>query len=205
MGKFIDLTGQKFGRLTVIERRPNRGKSTMWRCACSCGSEKIVASGHLHSGHTKSCGCADLDRKTKHGLSRDPLHKTWRAMIDRCTNSKSQFFQHYGGRGISVCSQWFSFDVFKKDVEQGYQPGLQLDRINNNGNYEPQNVRWATRTTNVRNSRATKLNEQDAGAIKSLLNMGQRQNRIAQMFDVSEAAIKKINDKKTWKEVCPLW
>lgn len=153
---FQDLTGQTFGRLTVIEHAENHGKQTMWRCKCGCGVEKIVSAGALKSGNTQSCGCLAREKVTKHGMYHNSVYKIWRGMLDRCENENSTFYDSYGGRGIKVCARWHDINNFYADVSilpHFNEPGYSLDRIDNNGDYCPENVRWADKKTQNRNTR----------------------------------------------------
>lgn len=154
-GHVKDLKGEKFGRLLVLsyagisEKRP----LSLWKCICDCGNETTLPGVRLSSGHTKSCGC--LKSKT-HGLSGTKIYEVWRAMKARCLNKNNKFYSSYGGRGISVCNEWLSFDNFYSDM--GDKPkGKSLDRIDNDGDYTPENCRWATCRQQQWNTRATRM------------------------------------------------
>ena len=152
----IDLTGQKFGKLLVIRRdgsAPNGGsKAPMWLTRCDCGQEKRMNGSNLRRGVSKSCGCT----LKKHGMFGTPEYRIWDSMVRRCHNPKHQAFKDYGGRGITVCASWRKFENFFQDMGRA-PPGMWLDRINNNGNYEPGNCRWATPTQQGRNKRTNRL------------------------------------------------
>lgn len=150
----IDITGQRFGRLVVlgpVER--NKHKQVIWRCQCDCGAETVVAGYHLRYGDTVSCGCARTDAtrdtKTTHGLGGDRLYSVWSNIKSRCYNTSARDFQHYGGRGISMCDEWRddvrAFYDYVTALPRYNEPGMTLDRIDNDSHYEPGNVRWATR------------------------------------------------------------
>lgn len=155
--KARDLTGMRFGRLVVTELAPSMvvsGRSRRhWRCSCDCGEVVTVIALALISGGTKSCGCFRLDRITTHGMTGTPEYRSWRSMLQRCMNVSSNRYMNYGGRGISVCDRWMDFANFFSDM--GSRPSLDysLDRIDNDGNYEPGNCRWATRSEQQRNKR----------------------------------------------------
>ncbi len=149
-----DLTGQRFERLEVLGYAgTNQHRAALWLCRCTgpdCGGREITVPGNsLSKGNTRSCGClsreSTADRSRIHGLHGHPLYKVWQGMITRCHSPNHKAFARYGARGITVCPRWRgSFEAFYQDVSDGYAPGLQLDRIDNDGNYEPGNVRWAT-------------------------------------------------------------
>lgn len=223
MGKFIDLTGQKFGKLLVLERAENRiqpsgQKKTQWLCKCECGKNIVVAMTHLKSGHTKSCGCAnrlpDLtgmkfgrltatkqvnvgkkltyhcicdcgnttnvtpdklysghtkscgcynleslkNRSTTHGKSKTRLYMIWFKMKARCRNPKIPTYKWYGGKGVSVCDEWQEFQPFYDwSMANGYTEKLTIDRIDVNGNYEPSNCRWVDMKTQMNNTTSNVL------------------------------------------------
>lgn len=159
-----NLTGKTFERLTVIGLSEKRAKNggCYWVCKCRCGSERLIRGDCLKSGRLKSCGCYLAEtRKTlhiKHGYAISdnvhPLYRVWQSMRERCFNHKARFFHNYGGRGITVCERWKeSFENFLEDMGSAWKRGLQIDRIHNDGNYEPLNCRWSTRREQNRNKR----------------------------------------------------
>ena len=161
MGKFIDLTGQKFGRLTVIERADNTKQGqAKWLCQCDCGRKTVVMGKSLRNGNTKSCGCLQKEtigyKRTIHGQTNTRFYRIWCGMKSRCYNKKNPHFHLYGGRGIKVCNEWLKdFQTFYDwAIANGYADNLTLDRINVNGNYEPSNCRWITRKEQNNNKRA---------------------------------------------------
>lgn len=152
MARFKDLTGQTFGRLTAIQYVDTHKEHARWLCHCSCGGTAIVPAYALKRGNTKSCGCIHRETCTKHGMFGTPTYNSWVSMIQRCLNSNYPGFANYGGRGVSVCESWREFENFIADM--GERPdGTSIDRIDVNGNYEPGNCRWATRSVQSSNQR----------------------------------------------------
>lgn len=162
--KAIDLTGQKYGKLTVVKRLKSKpypcgGSSTVYLCKCECGNEITALAGNLKRGHTTSCGCVQSEARkkvhTKHGASNHRLYNTWTNMKQRCYNPNSRDYKNYGERGISICEEWKNdFQAFYSwAMANGYKDNLTIDRIDVNGNYEPSNCRWVTMLVQRHNRR----------------------------------------------------
>ena len=176
-GQFVkmreDITGQKFNRLTALNfSHKDKNRKTYWVFECECGNIKVLRTDQVKNGNTKSCGCLKKELEPKQlnrngseptkydskGLSEHPLYSKWIGIKDRCYNVHSNRYKNYGGRGIKICNEWlYSFHAFYDwSIENGWQNGLEIDRINNNGNYEPSNCRYITRKENCNNRSTTR-------------------------------------------------
>lgn len=166
----VDLTGLVFGRLTVVKFFKTKNKVRYWECECSCGSISFVSRTHLLSGKTKSCGCLLKEKHSeernnkkpiKHGHSRvgkiTRAYRTWRNMIQRCANNNNPFYKYYGEKGVRVCNRWMDFNAFLED-NPNISVGVEMDRIDVEGDYEPSNVRFVTHKQNMNNLRCHKTN-----------------------------------------------
>lgn len=163
-----DLTGEKFGRLTVLRRAPNKvGKDgrrrVQWVCQCECRNEVTVLGDNLKGGKSNSCGClskeANRNNFSTHGETHTKLYGVWCAIKRRCNNPNAAYYDSYGGRGICVCSDWSqSYETFRDwAIASGYCEGLTIDRIDVNGNYEPSNCRWVGSDVQANNRRSNRL------------------------------------------------
>lgn len=166
MSALIDLKGKRFGRLVVVERATNiASRETRWLCRCDCTTEITVQAGNLKSGNTCSCGCLKRDVFTTHGESHTPEHRAYWSMLDRTCNPRHHAWKNYGGRNIRTCWAWLSIDGYQLFLANvGRRPSRQhsLDRWpNNDGNYEPGNVRWATKSEQNKNQRPRKSKVRD--------------------------------------------
>lgn len=167
MGKKLNLIGERFERLLVVDVAPNRGAKTYWLCKCDCGNLKEVATDSLRKGEIKSCGCYAQDffkEKKAHSVRGTRLYCCWQGIKRRCLNPNSKAYKWYGARGITMCTEWVnSFPAFRDwAYANGYAENLEIDRIDNDGNYTPDNCRWVTHKVNCNNRIRKKGGAEDA-------------------------------------------
>jgi hypothetical protein len=160
----MTTNGDRFGRWAVVGRAPTKKTAggyakVYWHCVCDCGAEGDVQAQHLKSGRSKSCGCLKSELAAKqsyrHGGRDSRLYEAWTQMLQRCSNANHKSYKNYGGRGINVCDRWLDFALFRADVESSYSDGLLLDRVDNDGPYDPGNWKWSTPKESARNLRKT--------------------------------------------------
>jgi hypothetical protein len=160
------LAGKRFGRLTVVSFHSRAQKAYLWLCRCDCGNEHVVRTDHLNAGRIQSCGCFQAEHRRlgsiTHGdtIARKitPEYRSWCGLIERCTNPNNRKYPIYGGRGITVCDEWRnSYAAFLSDMGRKPHSKMSIDRIDVNGNYEPNNCRWATAYQQTHNRRCSRV------------------------------------------------
>ena len=199
------MIGKVFSRLIVLSLfGTNKHRQRVWNCLCECGTITQVATLSLNNGNTQSCGCLGRDstseRFTIHGLSHSRLYQIWNGMVKRCYNSKSESYQHYGLRGIIICDAWRDdfLAFYNWALVNGYRDDLTIDRIDVNGNYEPNNCRWATYDEQAHNRRNAVLTEDDVRAIRKDARV---LREIAADYGIACNTVSNIKNRNRWKDV----
>jgi len=201
---------ERYGRLKVVAvGQTISGYKYYAICRCVCGSDpKPVRFDSLKSGAIQSCGCLQEERNSTHNLTVSPHYNRWRHMMDRCYKPSDKRYHNYGGRGIKVCKEWHNVEAFIGQLPEGYFPGVEIDRIDNDGNYEPGNVQWSTKKENCNNRSSTKLITFD-GETKSIqewatekgINYGTLHDRLYRGWSIEDALSQPTNPKSnliTW-------
>ena len=210
----LNVTGLQFTRLRAVARAgSNVSRQSLWLCECSCGASHTVMRASLVSGASRSCGCLQKEvasasgklRKTHGHTARGnptPEYRAWQHMKDRCYNESCQDFKYHGGRGISVCEEWRnSFEQFYADMGPRPSPELTLEREDNDGNYEPNNCVWATRTAQSRNRRFVVMNPELASDLRMATQRGESMCSWARSHSISYGTASCAERGITWKEV----
>lgn len=204
--RMIDLSGMKFGMLTVVGRSEQTGarKQIKWDCVCECGRQHTVDGMALKSGDSKSCGCltrspAFVTKAKTHGLSKSRLYRIYRHMRNRCANALVESYPLYGGRGISVCDEWMTFEPFRDwAYANGYADSLSIDRKDNDLGYFPENCQWSTNDEQARNKRNSVGSVALALEIRRLRSLGVRPSVIAAEYGISRTAVTEMATGKTY-------
>jgi len=193
--------GDTYHHLTVIRELPERkGRQIYYECQCECGNIISVRGSNLRNGNTKSCGCFKIqqliERSTVHsgaGRRKEPLYKIWSGMRQRCYDSNADKYSRYGGRGINVCDRWQDYNSFRDDMSSGYKPGLELDRIDNDGDYCPENCRWVSHKTNCRNKSTNRIINTPKGSMTLV--------EAAEAYSIPYDTLKKRINRSGWDSI----
>lgn len=171
----------------------SRRSYSQYECTCECGTVRAVASSRLLYGASLSCGCGARQNRRTHGKYGTPEYRAWKAMKNRCLNNKQQLWRRYGGRGIKIYTPWLTdFAAFLEHVGPRPSPKHSIDRIDNDGNYEPDNVRWATNKEQAASRCSTKLSDTDAAFIRHWVSRGHTWKNIAEAFSITDSYVRMI-------------
>ena len=202
-----DITGKRYGRWIVIAQAdayvsPKGRRQPRWLAACDCGTQRVVRASDVISGKSRSCGCLSIDvaieRLTTHGRTHEPAFRSWRAMIDRCTNPKNNGWSTYGGKGIYVCERWMTLENFIEDMGPR-PPGTSIDRIDGSKGYEPGNCRWATPAEQGRNTKRNTCNVEIAERARELVASGVTKADAARALGLHPETVRGIVNGTRWK------
>lgn len=202
-----DIVGKKFYRLTVLSYHDRVNNSDRYLCRCDCGVEKVIIRNNFvrtKGSITKSCGCLNLEKSftafKTHGMTGTRLHRVWCSMLQRCSDPNANRYKNYGERGIIVCEEWKNDFVVFKDfaLANGYKDNLQIDRINNDGNYEPSNCRFVTNQQNSLNRGGIKLNPMRVRIIKKLIANGFTQHKVAELYGIARGTVGGVVNNRIW-------
>ncbi len=207
MRKLIIKKGDRFGRLTIVKEIARNNGRRRFLCRCICGNLREVNLSNMRTGQVKSCGCLKDDvlmkRNVTHGLSKHPLFIKWCAIKKRCSNKNDSHYKYYGGRGIKICDEWRNdFKAFYDfAMSHGWKKGLQIDRIDNDGNYEPDNCAFVKNKINCQHTSHCKLTPNKVCRIRYFLSVQQSRKWCAKFFNVCVGTIDRIAQGKSWANI----
>jgi len=195
--------GNKYGLLTILEEIPlehNHYRRVI--ASCECGSKnKSYSLNHLRQEKIKSCGCLRVKRQTKHGKSKSKIYRVWCTMKQRCYNHNYPDYKNYGAKGIKVCEEWLTFENFLEDIGDKPFNLVSLDRIDNNGDYEKSNIRWASYNTQAQNRSSTKLNPEIVREIRSKTLSKIEKDNLCKLYNISKNTLHDVIKNRTWKNI----